>query len=83
MSDSHHTGHEPCPDCGSQDTLARYSDGHGHCFGCGRYEHGEDKDATVERRANEDLASGEYAAITKRGLKGETLRKFDYRLNAP
>ncbi|NDG64497.1 MAG: hypothetical protein EBY29_13695, partial [Planctomycetes bacterium] len=26
--------HEPCPACGSKNNLARYSDGHGFCFGC-------------------------------------------------
>lgn len=26
--------HEPCPNCGSRDNLARYSDGHAWCFGC-------------------------------------------------
>ena len=31
--------HEPCPGCGSKDNLARYDDGHGHCFGgCGHWE---------------------------------------------
>ena len=30
--------HEPCPDCGSRDNLARYDDGSAYCFGCGRYE---------------------------------------------
>lgn len=33
--------HEPCPACGSRNNLGRYSDGHGYCFGCGYYEHGE------------------------------------------
>lgn len=27
--------HSPCPKCGSRDNLATYSDGSGHCFGCG------------------------------------------------
>ena len=27
--------HEPCPSCGSRDNVARYSDGHCFCFGCG------------------------------------------------
>ena len=31
--------HEPCPKCGSKDNLARYTDGHGYCFGCEYYEH--------------------------------------------
>ena len=30
--------HEPCPSCGSRNNLARYTDGHGWCFGCGHYE---------------------------------------------
>lgn len=36
--------HDPCPDCGSEDNLAVYDDGHKHCFtpGCGRYEFGEE-----------------------------------------
>lgn len=31
-------GHESCPSCGSKDNLARYSDGHAWCFGCGYHE---------------------------------------------
>lgn len=30
--------HEPCPNCGSKDNLARYMDGHAWCFGCGHFE---------------------------------------------
>ena len=30
--------HESCPSCGSKDNLARYTDGHAWCFGCGHYE---------------------------------------------
>ena len=32
---SHYLHHEPCPRCRSKDNLARYSDGHAWCFGCG------------------------------------------------
>ena len=38
MSFSHH---EPCPNCKSRDNLARYEDGHAHCFGCGYREEAE------------------------------------------
>jgi hypothetical protein len=31
---AHFVRHEPCPNCGSKDNLARYSDGSAHCFGC-------------------------------------------------
>ena len=39
-ADSHFIGHEPCPKCGSKDNLARYSDGHGYCYGCEYWERG-------------------------------------------
>jgi len=32
---SYFVKHSPCPKCGSRDNLAIYSDGGGHCFGCG------------------------------------------------
>lgn len=30
--------HEPCPECGSRDNLARYASGRGFCHGCGHIE---------------------------------------------
>lgn len=77
-------GHEPCPECGSQDNLARYDDGHAHCFtpGC-KY-----REAEVGERAHQGrpaagrdsvpLVEGDYTAITARGLTEETCRKFRY-----
>ncbi len=37
FKDSKFVKHESCPRCQSSDALARYSDGHAHCFavGCG------------------------------------------------
>lgn len=35
--------HLPCNECGSSDALARYSDGHTHCFSCGTTKSGVDK----------------------------------------
>lgn len=34
--------HEPCPECGSRDNLARYASGRAHCHGCGHNEWPED-----------------------------------------
>lgn len=34
--------HEPCPQCGSKDNLAVYSDGHKFCFGCKYYRPGKE-----------------------------------------
>ena len=34
MTESEFIRHEPCPDCGSSDALAIYTDGHTFCFSC-------------------------------------------------
>ena len=31
------TAHVPCKECGSNDNVALYEDGHGYCFGCKKY----------------------------------------------
>lgn len=85
-SDSTFIGHEPCPKCGSSDALARYSDGHGHCFSCLAYFKGEDEAPRQGRKkmAADILAvsdyEGEFRALTKRGISEETCQKFDYRV---
>lgn len=73
---------EPCPECGSRDNLARYSDGHAYCFGCGHYEHGDGSVSEPSRKSKgtrmEDALTGEFKALPKRGLTEETCRKFGY-----
>ena len=80
---------EPCPDCGSSDNLARYSDGHAYCFGqgCGRYEppEGEERETHKTKRngrMGSDLISGDFTALKKRGISEETCRKFGYRVGS-
>jgi Bacteriophage T7 DNA helicase/primase, N-terminal a+b fold/DnaB-like helicase C terminal domain/Toprim-like len=72
--------HEPCPSCGSQDNLARYDDGHGYCFGCGYYEHGEGTTDVEpkEKIHSASLCSGEFRALKLRGITEETCRALDY-----
>ena len=88
-NDSTFIAHEPCPECGSKDNLARYSDGHAHCFGCGYY---EKADAMIEQdfpfdEKQEDNSiyinkfKGEVKALPKRGITEDTCRKFDYRVS--
>src|SRR3954464_1138554 len=75
--------HEPCPACGSRDNLGRYSDGHGHCFGCGHYDPGGSHAATVvgvRRVSGTEFLAGEVQALPSRGLNEETCRKFGYRV---
>lgn len=73
-------GKEPCPSCGSRDNLARYSDGHGYCFGCGHYEHG-DGTSTVqhqEKRVTGLVPQGDFKPLTKRGIHQNTCERYGY-----
>lgn len=76
------TGHEPCPSCGSSDALARYSDGHGFCFSCKHYEHGEGETPQQHIPATQKMQtfiSGEISDLPKRKLTKDTCAKWDYR----
>ena len=83
-------GHEACPECGSRDNLARYSDGHGYCFGCQHYEPSDTPSggSSSQERPMTHMSSnalplvsgGEYQDLASRGLRVETLKKFGYRL---
>ena len=85
--------HEPCPKCDSKDNLGRYDDGHGYCFGCGHYEHGDTNTDSVvlstkhsnngkEYNAGQSkgFISGTPEALSKRGISEETCRKFSYKI---
>jgi ribosomal protein S27AE len=72
--------HESCPKCGSANNLARYSDGHAHCFsnGCGYYERGNgtasDFAPRTPTRAFE--MTGVIAAIPDRRISQGIAQKF-------
>jgi len=77
--------HEPCPECGSRDNLARYSDGHGFCFGCGYWERGDresrEKGATTitQNDNNNDLIpAGRAIELSRRRITQETCAKWGY-----
>lgn len=79
-ADSTYLHKEPCPACGSKDNLARYSDGHGHCFGCGHRESGSDTAAATQAhtKAPKGFLEGTPQALSKRGLTEEACRKYGY-----
>ena len=82
MGDSKCVRMEPCPSCGSRDNLGRFDDGHGYCFGCSYYEHGDstmtDKPTTFKKKVDMDFVSGEHIQLKSRGISDETAKKFDY-----
>ena len=82
---------EPCPECGSKDNLGRYDDGHGYCFGCTYYEHGDSSTSNVSTVPTKikGKTSGSYQAIRgeaygldKRGISEETCRKYGYSIGS-
>lgn len=83
MEDSEFIGHEACPKCGSKDNLARYSDGHAYCFGCGYREpktNGEEMAKAKIIEADNSLTDIEYRALTSRGIKLDTCKKYNYKV---
>lgn len=94
-TESEFVAHEPCPACGSRNNLARYSDGHAYCFGCGHYEFANDEEeermgeaATVETLSSAEnreqkailTLEGEIKDLPKRGLREDTLKHWQYRV---
>ena len=73
--------HDPCPSCGSRNNLGRYSDGHGHCYGCGYREAGNGRvlektsNGAPIRQAKLEM-NGTYEAIPERRISVDTCRKF-------
>ena len=66
--------HEPCPKCGSKDNLARYTDGHAWCFGCGYYE-GIEKEVT-----SMEFVQGECVPLNKRNISQATVDHWSYQV---
>ena len=79
-SESEFLNHEPCPSCGSSDALARYTDGHGHCFSCLYYEHGDDTHTTITKTHTHLMDfTGDFVPLKGRNLREDTLKKFNVR----
>jgi twinkle protein len=80
QSESEFLRHEPCPNCGSSDALARYTDGHGHCFSCLFYEHGDGSVSTDYHKPQKLMNfTGDFVPLKSRNLREDTLKKFNVR----
>ena len=80
--DSTFVRHEPCPSCGSSDALARYSDGHGHCFSCGNYEHGDGVPLNVHKPQRLMDFTGDIIPLRNRNILEDTCKKFNVRFDS-
>lgn len=75
--------HEACPSCDSKDNLARYTDGHGYCFGCEYFEpgdeNGEPKETQSKQGPDFDPIDGEVSPLNARGIHKSTCEKWGYK----
>ena len=77
-------GHEPCPECGSKDNLARYEDGSAWCFGCGYYEHSKNRPGGFVKAVKElpdttpVLPPMIHKELVLRGLNEEEIKLFTW-----
>lgn len=80
-NNSEFVGHEACPQCGSKDNLARYSDGHAYCFGCGYREKSNQGDKVVGQiKTNIQLTDIECRALDGRSIKLDTCKRYGYKI---
>ncbi|MBO6814574.1 MAG: toprim domain-containing protein [Rhizobiaceae bacterium] len=75
----------PCDDCGSEDNLVTYADGHRFCYTpeCGMKTPDENfsPNKVAKSKTKRGLiaySEGDFTALNKRGLEEKTLRKFGY-----
>lgn len=72
-----------CASCGSSDACGNYSDGHTHCFSCGKHTPATGEQPATRRPTVADSFSpieGEVRALAKRGITEETCKHFGYRV---
>jgi twinkle protein len=84
-TDNRFIEHQACPDCGSKDNLARYENGQGYCFGCGRWEAPsstsiKDNNYQVKNETREvnnmKQFEGNYGEIPDRVLGRDVTKKY-------
>lgn len=78
QQESEFVEHGPCEACGSSDGLARYTDGHTHCFVCQAHTSAEGAVEAAPQAIPRDFLIGTFAELKKRGINERTCRKFGY-----
>ena len=71
MTDNEFIQHQPCPDCGSSDALAIYSDGHTFCFSCQTRTAGDAETITLNMQSNVTF-KGSAQRLQKRNISEKT-----------
>jgi len=72
--------HEPCPACGSKDNMARWSDGHTFCFGCGYRQSANDDEGYIMEQQSTVQVKGFNSAIPERNISKNIATKYGVRV---
>jgi twinkle protein len=75
MTESEFLKHEPCPDCGSSDALAVYTDGHTFCFSCQTRTAGHGQESKQPMQTNVNF-KGSAQRLQKRKISQATCEKY-------
>jgi len=75
MTESEFIRHDPCPDCGSSDALAVYTDGHTYCFSCTTRTPGDGEQNKLPMQSNVKF-KGNPQRLNKRGISERTCEKY-------
>ena len=75
MTENEFIRHDPCPDCGSSDALAVYTDGHTFCFSCHTRKAGDGQQHTHHMQNNVSF-KGSAQRLQKRGISEKTCEKY-------
>ena len=75
MTESEFIRHDPCPDCGSSDALAVYTDGHTFCFSCHTRKAGDGQLHTHHMQSNVSF-KGSAQRLQKRNISEKTCEKY-------
>tara|TARA_R100001126_G_scaffold74066_1_gene43458 strand:+ start:5181 stop:6752 length:1572 start_codon:yes stop_codon:yes gene_type:complete len=75
MTESEFIRHEPCPDCGSSDALAVYTDGHTFCFSCQTRTAADKQENKLSMQTNVNF-KGTAQRLNKRRISEQTCEKY-------
>lgn len=80
-------GHEPCPNCGSKDNLARYEDGSAHCFSpsCTYFEPKKEGGAKISSKPKKKVKlyyEGDSRPLASRKINQKTAEAFKVIVNS-
>lgn len=80
--DAEFVRHEPCPECGSSDANAVYTDGHTFCFSCHHWAPGDGEISHKPQFRTTVNYQGDFIPLKSRNILEDSCKKFNVRFNS-